>query len=188
MDPGEHVLRYEAPGAAPVEQRVIVRVNEKNRMLTVILMPRPGASPGAAVAPASSVSPPAASATNSPAPAASTEPTSSTGSHINPTAWVFSGVALVGVGAFVVLGLSGESDVTSLRNTCAPNCTQGQVNSARAMLLGADVSLGVGVLSGGLATYFFLHHPRAPRTTGVQLRPDFEARPGGGVATISGRF
>ena len=59
VDPGEHVLRYEASGAAAVEQRVVVRVNEKNRMLigrsscpqSAILAPAP-ATPAQESAPA----------------------------------------------------------------------------------------------------------------------------------------
>src|SRR5580700_9118420 len=39
IDPGEHTFRYEAPGAAPVEQHAVIRVGEKNRMLTAIVMP-----------------------------------------------------------------------------------------------------------------------------------------------------
>jgi hypothetical protein len=39
VDPGEHTFRYEATGAAPVEQHAVIRVGEKNRMLTAVVMP-----------------------------------------------------------------------------------------------------------------------------------------------------
>jgi hypothetical protein len=86
-----------------------------------------------------------------------------------------------------VLGLSGQSDVSNLRSTCAPNCQESQVDGARAQLIGADVSLGVGVVSLGVALWFFLH-PNPAHTGGVEVRPDAEWRPGGGVAKIGVSF
>ncbi len=56
VDPGEHVFRYEAPGTTLVEQRVVVRVNEKNRVLTAVLMAQ--TAPASAPAPAAPSPPP----------------------------------------------------------------------------------------------------------------------------------
>ncbi|MGO8998550.1 MAG: hypothetical protein ACLQVI_34955 [Polyangiaceae bacterium] len=176
VDPGEHVLRYEAPGATPVEQTVVARVNEKNRMLTVILMPREAAAP-APVSPPPPVEPKA-------------PPSESLLSRVPVPAWVFAGVTVVAAGGFAGFGISGVNDVNNLRATCAPNCTQAQVDSARTLLNVADVSLGIGVVSLAVATWFFFH-PKAPHAagaTGLDVRPDVQARPGGGVATISARF
>jgi hypothetical protein len=40
IDPGEHVVRFEMAGAAPIEQRVLIREGEKNRALSASFPPR----------------------------------------------------------------------------------------------------------------------------------------------------
>src|SRR5262249_6117205 len=47
MDPGTHVFRFEMDGAAPVEQRVLIRKGEKYRMLEVRFAPLAASSPPA---------------------------------------------------------------------------------------------------------------------------------------------
>jgi hypothetical protein len=169
VDPGEHVLRYEAAGAAPVEQRVVVRVSEKNRTLTAILMPQ--SSPPAPVA----------------APPAEKPDRNAWYAAVPMATWVLAGVAVVAAGSFAGFGLSGQADVSNMRATCAPNCTEGQVDSARTKLIVADASLGVGVVSLAAAAWFFFRRDREPgRATGARL--EVEPRRGGGVATVGVRF
>jgi hypothetical protein len=180
VDPGEHVFRYEAPGAVFVEQRVVVRVNEKNRVLTAILMPQ--STPAVAQPP---VAPPAPPADVAPV------DTGAQRAGVPVATWVFLGVTAVGGAGFAYFGLSGQSDVANMRASggCAPNCPESQVDSARTKLNIADVSLGVGVVSLGLAAYFFFTRGDAPRSAAaLNVLPDVEARPGGGVATIRARF
>ncbi len=183
VDPGEHVFRYEAPGATAVEQRVVVRVNEKNRTLTAILMAKSdssSASPAvAATTPAGSDAAPTDSGVErAPVPAAT---------------WIFLGLAAVGGAGFAYFGLSGQSDINHMRAAggCAPNCPESQVDSARTKLNVADVSLGVGVLSLAAAAWFFFTRgdaSPAPSPAALNFIPDLEARPGGGVATFRARF
>jgi hypothetical protein len=53
MDPGAHVLRFTRPGSEPGEERVVLRVGEKNRAVTVTLRPSaPAAPPVDGIAPA----------------------------------------------------------------------------------------------------------------------------------------
>jgi hypothetical protein len=183
VDPGEHVFRYEAPGAAPVEQRVVVRVNEKNRTLTAILM-QSQPSPATVAAGSSSASPP---------PDASPPDAGVRWNPVPAATWVFIGVAGLAAGSFAFFGLSGENDIANMRASCAavaPNCTESQVDAARTKLNVADISLGVGVASLGLAAYFFFSRGHVPQPTSAAFNvlPDLEARPGGGVATIRARF
>jgi hypothetical protein len=108
-------------------------------------------------------------------------------SRVPVATWVFGGVAVVAAGSFAALGLSGQSDVSSLRATCAPNCTQGQVGSARAELIGADASLGVGIVSLAAAAWFFFRRdPESAHAAAVTF--DAEPRRGGGVAEVTARF
>lgn len=45
LDPGGHVLRFEVPGTAPLEQRVILRQGEKNRVVSAVLATASSPSP-----------------------------------------------------------------------------------------------------------------------------------------------
>jgi hypothetical protein len=184
VDPGEHVFRYEAPGAASVEQRVVVRVNEKNRTLTAILMQQQ-VQPGAASAAAASSSSSSSSPGDAAAPADGTRR-----APVPVITWVLIGVTGLAAGSFAFFGISGENDIANMRATCAPNCAQSQVDSARLNLNLADVSLGVGVASLVTAGIFLFTRGYVPKATSAafDLVPDLEARPGGGVATIRARF
>ena len=178
IDPGEHTFRYETAGAAPVEQRAVVRVGEKNRILTAVLMPlAAGATPArvAVVTPTDKPSEP--------------EPAPSTGGGAPVAAIVFGSVAVLAAGSFAYFGITGRSDVNNLRDTCAPNCLQSDVDSAHSKLIVADVSLGVGVVSLAAAAFFFFRHSSsASPPTQSALVPDFQPRPGGGVAGLTSRF
>lgn len=81
----------------------------------------------------------------------------------SPWPWVASGVALVGAAGFIGFGLSGKADVDEL-GRCEPRCATDDVAAARAKYIAADVSLGVGIVALGVATYLFLTE-RAARPT-----------------------
>jgi hypothetical protein len=141
IDPGQHLLRFERAGAPPVDKQLVVREGEKNRFVDVVLEGKEAAAP-----------PPG-----------------------QPRRWpvlgtVLAGVAVLGGAAFGYFAASGQSDVDHLRATCAPRCAQGDVDSARTKIVVANVSLGVGVLAAGAATYFLFFAPE----------------PGG--VTVGGRF
>lgn len=162
LDPGTHVFRFEADGHPTVEETVLVREGEKNRTITVTFpappQPDKPADGAAAVAPKASPS---------------------------PAAWVLGGVGVVALGGFAYFGLSGRSRASDLRDTCAPACPSGDVDDVRNRLLLADVSLGVAVVSFGVATWLFLS-PRseAPPAHAVGVQPML----GGGAVHWVGRF
>jgi hypothetical protein len=175
LAPGEHWLKLETSAGPAVTQRVELKPGEKNRRVVVVMGPAPGAS-----------------ATSGPSPDASGSP-GATMKRISPFAWVLYGASLGAMGAFAGLGASGKSDVTTLRNTCAPNCASRDVDSARTKLIGADISLGVAVLAAGVATYLVLNpsevasHAGATqrsRTSSLSIVPG----PHGGFATWVASF
>jgi len=169
LDPGEHTLHYETAGAPPVDDRIVMHAGEKNRQITVRL--------GAPVAPPPVTPPP-------PPPDA---PSKSGG--IPTAAIVVGAIGVVAIGSFAFFGITGKSDVSDLRDTCAPNCQQSQVDSARSKLIVADISLGVGVVALGVATWMVISNAKAPAqvTTGLH-HFDVRPLPGGGVAEIGARF
>jgi hypothetical protein len=172
LDPGEHTIRYESPGAPPADERVVMHAGEKNRQITVRL-----GAPPPAPAPAP---PPPVPIPESPAKASGGIPTA---------AIVVGAIGVVGIASFAFFGLTGKSDVSDLRTNCAPNCEQSKVDAARSKLIVADISLGVGVVALGVATWMILSNSKAPAqvTTGFH-RLDVRPLPGGGVAEIGARF
>jgi len=141
VDPGPHDLRCEANGVV-VQKHIVVAEGQKNQPFYVAM--EGGASDSSADG--------SSSASNEqPAPGAS-------GGRKIPTAtWVLGGVAAAGAISFAVFGLMGHSV-----QSCAPNCTQSQVNDLRRDYLIADVSWITGLVAAGFAVYFALTAPSSP--------------------------
>ena len=153
VDPGEHALRVEAPGHAPVTQRLIVRVSEKNRLVRVVF--QDGAKAPSAAAP---VGPPR--------PAAETPASEPPRSGPPVLAMVLTGVGVVALGSFGYFGLTSKSDLAKLRTDCAPFCDQSQLDDVKSRMLIADISLGVGIVALGVAAVLFVTHgSEKPATT-----------------------
>jgi hypothetical protein len=166
VDPGEHVLRYETAGYPPVEDHVVIAAGDRNRVLSV----RFAQAAAVPVLPAT------------PAP-------TSRGPAVPIATWVFGGVAVAAFATeayFGIAGLDQRSRDLSGPDHCSPQCSSSEKSSIQTKFIVADVSLGVGVVAAGLATYFFFrgHHDVEPNGTAI----DFTPRPGGGVASIGGRF
>jgi hypothetical protein len=173
IDPGEHTFRYEAPGAAPVEQRAVMRVGEKNRILTAVVMPLPLSASTAVAPPPSTPAEAEVPSSHAPLPVVSI---------------ALASVAVVAGASFAYFGLSGTSDVSHLRATCAPDCAQSDVDSARTKLIVSDVALGVGLVSLAGAAWFYFHRAPAAPPPQAAIQADVAPRPGGGVATLTARF
>jgi hypothetical protein len=174
VDPGEHSFRYETDGFPPVEDRVVIHSGEKSRVLTVQF--------GTPAAPGAS------NAAGGPA-AAGGEAPKSGGSGSPSSAWVFAGIAVVAFGTEAYFGLSGLSDRSNLENGCGKtqSCAPSDVDSVRTKFTVADIALAVGLVSAGLSAYFFItqHHGSDAQQS---AHVDFTPLPGGGAATLGGRF
>jgi hypothetical protein len=179
VDPGKHTFRYEAAGAPPSEEDVVVHAGEKNRALNVRLGGPPQTPPG----------------TPAPAPPApETSPTPSGAAGPPVAAYVLGGLGVVALGSFAFFGITGKSDVSDLRSSCSPNCQQRDVDHARTKLIIADISLGVGVVALGVATWMILANrssPPASVTVGRNAaRATLDVAPvlGGASAGLQGSF
>lgn len=144
VDPGRHELRVEL-GARSLRREILLVAAEKNRVLTFELPPAP----------------------------ARARPTAREPSVVEPTGttpWLgfaLAGVGALGVGSFAYFGLTAKSDLDALESDpCAETrtCAESDVDSVRARYLIADVSLGVGLVALGAATWIFATHDGSPAT------------------------
>ena len=182
MDLGKHTVKFEYQGQTK-EEDIIIGAGQKNRNVAVTF--------NHAAAP-----PP-------PAPAPTPPPPVSTEGSLVP-ALVVGGLGVVALGSFAFFGLGGRSDVSDLERSCKPYCAENDVDKARTKLLIADISLGVGVVALGVATYLFITRPKidaevktahvsgrsaaAPRTGLSDLRVDLGAMTGGAMGSLGARF
>lgn len=181
MDLGKHTVKFEYQGQTK-EEDVIIGAGQKNRNVTVTF--------GGAAAP---VGPTA------PAPGAEG---AKEGSLV--PAFIVGGIGVVALGSFAIFGLGGKSDVSDLEKSCKPNCEDSKVDSARTKLIVADISLGIGIVALGVATYMILTRPKIdadvktgarsaspppkPPTGLSSIKVDFGALTGGGMGSVGARF
>jgi hypothetical protein len=158
IDPGPHEIIIEAAGFAPSRTSIVVREGEKLRPIVATLASTPAVAPG------------------SPQGQPSLVPVIVTGA-----------LAGLGLAGFVGLGLAGQSQRNQLSDGCRMTltCDPSDVSSARAKLIAADVSLGVGV--GALAAFSVLMIRRAlaPKSdAAVPVAAMVTPTPGGGVLSV----
>jgi hypothetical protein len=157
VDPGEHVFRFEMAGQPAKSEPVVIRTGEKNRLLRVELgapsKPEPAVGPQPQPGPGLTQPEPK-------------KPDS--GGDTPVLAYVLGGVGIVALGSFAYFGATSKTDLNNLKNTCAPYCAQDDLDSVKHRMLIADISLGVGIVALGVATYLFVTSDggSAPKTTG----------------------
>jgi hypothetical protein len=178
VDPGEQTFRFTNSKGESTSKTVVVRQGEKNR---IILINWPSSKPAAS---GTGTPPPP-----DPPPKREQLPTETSGGPPLGT-WVLGGVGLVGLGAFATFGLLGKGQRSDLEKSCSPNCSASEVDKVKSKYLIADISLGVGVVSLGIAAVLWL---TASPNKGSE-RPqsawlvDWVATPQGGMATVGQRF
>ena len=180
IDPGQHVLRVELPGEAPVERKIVVGEGEKDRLVVIDASPT-GPSAG----------PPEAAGQSA---AAESAPRGG---------WFVPGLVAgsIGVAAAVpmaILWATATSDVHDMRNTCAPSaggpgCPADRVDSDRTKLIAGDVFLGIaaaGIATGAVLLWIRRPHPTSQDASPPSTAVGVSAAPvaGGAVASIGGRF
>lgn len=156
VDPGPHAFKYERDGSPAIEKSVVFREGEKNRVLDVVFESEaPKKEPVAEKE--------------------KEKPTEVAGAPI--AGLVFAGIGALAVENFVLFDLSAKGSADTLRGTCAPRCAQSDVDSVSGKLIIADVSLGVGIVALGVATYLLITHYSA-KPAHVQI----------GLGGVGGRF
>jgi hypothetical protein len=90
-------------------------------------------------------------------------PPAASGASRRVAVWALGALGVAGLGAFTCFGLRGRSmqaDLDSLG--CKPSCPEDDVAAMDRSYLAANVSLGVGVASLGVAAYLVLSAPKTP--------------------------
>lgn len=143
MNPGAHHFRFEAEGMQPVEEQVLIREGETRRIFAVKFK----------------------SAVATPTPLIMANQDQRMGRAIPVLPAVLAGVGVVALGSFAYFGISGRADASDLASSCGATktCLQSQVDPVRNKLIAADVSLGVSLVSFGIATYLFITHGTKPK-------------------------
>ena len=160
LDPGPHKIRAKVAGREPIDEAIIARERERDRIV-VLALP---ASPSAAVERERDRTHDTASEPAAPR------------RGVPVLSWVLGGVAVVGVGAFAYFWSSGTSRVSDLRDSCSPFCTSEQIDDARVPLTTARIALGVGIAAGIGAVIVYLVQPsvssaRAAPPARIGMRP-----------------
>jgi hypothetical protein len=170
IDSGEHVVRFKHADDPPIEQRVIVREGEKNRLLEVHLQPIVALLP---------------------APVSATERPATREAASSPTmtilAYSLLGVGAAAVGVGVYFEITQVNDYATLKNTCSPSnsCKQSDVDTIANDRIYGGVSLGAGVAAAGVGTILLLtrKHAGAPGPAATRTGTWFDVAPTRGGAT-----
>ena len=134
IDPGKHAIDVELEDGAVAKEAATVAEGEKNRIVLVTFVPRKTIE------------------TPKPVP-----PSTARG----PWPWVFGAVGVAGLASFAGFGTAAWLGARDLRSRCEGSCSSSEVSAVRTKLLVADISLGVGLVGAGVATFLFLRTPSA---------------------------
>lgn len=123
-NPGPHVIRVEASGFLPREQRILLHEAERLRVVSMTL-----------------------DAPAHPVDDRSTSEGSAHRSALPILPLILGGVSVAALGTFVGMGLSGRAAYRNLESGCAPKCAETDIDRVRTRFVVADVALVIGVAS-----------------------------------------
>jgi hypothetical protein len=141
VNPGQHLVVARAPTAQAEEQ---LELGEgESQKLELVFSPDPPAKVKAFVG------------TSPTAPLPSSD-ADTPGPRVSKLTWALGGVALAGLGAGTVFGVSAVGRRDELRQECAPRCAASDVDDVRRRAVFSNLSFGVGVAAAALAVTSYL--------------------------------
>jgi hypothetical protein len=183
IDPGPHVMHYERADGTDLEDRVVIRQSEKNRVLTARFSLASPATPRAPAANAPRAGNPATKAR--PEASAHVEPPEERASREWPVVtYTIGGIGAASLLAFAYFAIKGQSDYKSCLH--AATCSQSEADRVKVERALAWTTLGVGAVGVGVAGALFFRPTSSSPSPGVHLALD--ALRGGGVAGVGGSF
>jgi hypothetical protein len=191
IDPGEHVVTFEAGDFPPMTQRYVLHEGEKGRRERVVFGAPPQPAPSQTGAPSA---PPASAAPTGETVPVTRSPSPFQGQRLTGIILGAAGLVTVTIGA--ILGTNASSSWSSARAECGsptscPNYNQAVADhdsaTSAATLSTIGFLTGAALLAGGAALYFTAPTESPNRiTTGVRVAPTM-SQAGGGM-TLVGRF
>ena len=184
LDPGTYDFRFETPGSAAVVRHAVIRDGDKNHSLQVEFAPpapTPSQAPRRKRSPGSGAAAPSVATSHSEA--ASVRVAS--GPRVLP--WTLFAVGVVGIGTGVGLWTWGRSQENDLRDGCAPDCVDSQLQAVRTKYLLGDISFGLGRAAVSGATFLLLRHEDSERAA-TTLPLTLAAGPSNLVVGYGARF
>jgi len=158
VDPGTHKVVWSRDVGHSVEQEVVVREGERNRVI-VLRAPTPGltARAGSGGGGDTGETPPPPSHTRGALP------------------FIVGGLGLAVVGAGAVLWGIGLNDRSNLSTSCAAAhaCAQSDVDASHTKLIIGDILAGVGIVAVAAAVYLYVTDDGPRTTTSATLAPAF---------------
>ncbi len=112
------------------------------------------------------------------------------GGGISPATWVLGGIGVAGIAVFATFGAMGLSEKSDAETSCAPNCSDDEVDSIRTKFLIGDIGLGVGVASLAAAVVVGIVSASGggDEVASLPVRIGGAPAPGGGMLTLEGAF
>lgn len=204
VDPGLHQFTVSNEASGSFAEQILVVQGQRNRVINVRLKHASAASAtgssavataGAASGSQASHEPLAASdEAKAAAGAKTTAPESDAAVAPAPEkaspllAYIVGGAGLAAIGGSLLLVHWAHEDNLRL-DQCAPNCSQDSVDHVSNMYLAADITLGVGVVALGTATWLYLSRPdREESSADSAYRFDIQPRRSGAFATFGSVF
>lgn len=177
IDPGSHKVRVVRKDGKSLEDTILVRASEKDRIVEL-------AFPAARV----ETPPPVVPVAPPPKPAAA-----SAGFHVPWYAWIGVGVGAAGGVGTVAFALSAKSDEDGYRGTCAPACNESDKSGVQTKVVLANVSMGVGIAGLGFAVLSTVFanlggKEKAQAALPARVVPSLALSPGGGALQLRGAF
>ena len=168
LDPGAHVIKFEAAGLPSAEVNHVARVGDRHRLVTAILGEKKKPDE-----PATGALPPSGPVYREPKP-------------VPVATWVLGGVGVVSLGAFTYLRVSGISDYNKLNSECSPYCDPSEVDDIKMKFTVSNVALGIagGAFAGAAIIYFATRGEKQENAVAASVVP----LPGGGAARLMKRF
>ena len=197
VDPGMHQFRFESETYGTVEVGQMLRKGDRDRPIEVMLKARQdepfdfdaARSDGGAGAGKRAEARIDDKRVETKLPVDSQQTARSTARASAGTGtYLAAGVGAVALTSFAYFGLKATSDAAELHRTCAPRCSQTDIDGVRSKLIVANVSLGIGVAALGVATILWIAKGPASSKSTSAFRLDVVPAARGQGAEITSTF
>lgn len=160
VDPGQHVIRAKAKSGDIAEQKALVVIGEKARVIEIRFnaeLTQDGLKQEPIKPPNNDDPPKDNRDTRGAGPSSGESP------RVVPL--LLAGIGVVSLGVFGFLEISAQSDFSDLKDTCAPKCPPSRTEPVKDKFVAASVMLGVSAVALGAAAILYFTGRSKPVST-----------------------